>query len=265
MFTYALSVVYLGYPVTTLRVLAVVVAFAGVVVVGMDRSHSNDGSSGEHAEALVSPAPSSSEKIVGVLLMLIAALGYAVYEVYFKVALTRRGIRENPRTVNLLLGVIGVFTLVVLGVGIPLLEAVPHDGLWGIGRWVHETAEWPDTAQAETLLLQGMLGLTFNLSFVHAVSITSPLIVSVACMATIPASAAVDAVMHGYIMGPASVAGSAMIVGGFGLLAWAEQGSAGTRQESGSAETKDRPSVDLDPAWLRERATDVEEALLRDR
>ena len=109
-----------------------------------------------------------------------------------------------------------------------LLSALPPGGGW---EWVREPFELPSTEALAFILINLALALAFNFAFLISITYTSPLITSVGCMLTIPLSAACDASLFGDTFPPSAVVGSAFVVGGFGLLTWADyRGHGGTGQ-----------------------------------
>ena len=66
----------------------------------------------------------------------------------------------------------------------------------------------------------------FNAFLMVALAVTSPLIVSVACMLTIPISAATDRLLWHDSFSTMQALGGVLVVAGFALLTWAEERAA---------------------------------------
>ena len=61
-----------------------------------------------------------------------------------------------------------------------------------------EVFELPSAAQWRMLLLNAGMGTLFNVSFVAAVSLLSPTLVSVSCLLTVPIAAMADLLLNQY-------------------------------------------------------------------
>ena len=77
-----------------------------------------------------------------------------------------------------------------------------------------------------------LLALLFNLFFMLSISLTSPLVARVACMVSIPLSGLCDSLLWGDSFPPLAYAGSALVVGGFALLTWADLQDAAADKEA---------------------------------
>jgi len=108
---------------------------------------------------------------------------------------------------------IGLFTLTVLWIPIPILH---YTGI--------ETFELPTGEAAWMLLISVMANATFSGSFLVLISLTSPVLSSVAALLTIFLVAVVDQLLPPPLNQPltgAAVAGGLLIIVAFLLLSWA--------------------------------------------
>ena len=152
------------------------------------------------------------------------------------------GMGADVVVTNVMTGMIGLASLVLLLVPILLLMLVPRgalgpqhgnrsssaapqngaaDAARSVLSWISpEQLVWP-TSRAVwlALLLNASLSLVFNIALFLALTLTtSPLIVSVGCMLTIPITAVVDYVAHGDSVTLGSALGSCAVIAGFVCL-----------------------------------------------
>ena len=125
---------------------------------------------------------------------------------------------DEVGVVNQATGLIGLSSVLVVWLGIPLLALTPAS--WG---WLHEAFALPNQRQLIGVCVNAALSFFFNVSFLLAVALTSPLAVSISCVAAIPASALTDWWLHHGRVGGGMAAGSALILTGFLTLVWAER------------------------------------------
>jgi drug/metabolite transporter (DMT)-like permease len=104
---------------------------------------------------------------------------------------------------------IGCFTLFVLWIPLPILH---YTGL--------EEFELPHGEQAWLLAISVLANATFSGSFLVLISLTSPVLSSVAALLTIFLVAIVDWMWTGIPLSPAAVVGGLLIIGAFLLLSW---------------------------------------------
>ena len=203
---YLFSVVLLGDPFTASRVGAVLLAVVGVTVLTLGGGDNN-----------AAARSSMQEQLTGNLFVLVGAVGYALYEVLTEMRVFKG--RRSTLIANALCGTIGFMNMVCGWPIIILLSALPTGGGWD---WVKEPFELPSTEALFFILINLALALAFNFAFLISITYTSPLITSVGCMLTIPLSAVCDAILFGDTFPPSAVVGSVFVVGGFGLLTWAD-------------------------------------------
>jgi drug/metabolite transporter (DMT)-like permease len=104
---------------------------------------------------------------------------------------------------------IGLFTLLVLWFPLPILHVL---GL--------ETFELPRGEAAWMLLISVLANATFSGSFLVLISLTSPVLSSVAALLTIFLVAIVDWLWRGKTLTPAAIGGGLLIVAAFILLSY---------------------------------------------
>lgn len=104
---------------------------------------------------------------------------------------------------------IGSFTLLVLWIPLPILHIT---GL--------EIFELPRGEAAWLLCISVLANATFSGSFLVLISLTSPVLSSVAALLTIFLVAIVDWMWTGVPLSPAAVVGGLLIIAAFLLLSW---------------------------------------------
>ena len=108
---------------------------------------------------------------------------------------------------NTLTGLMGVVTLTVMWIPIPLLH------------WIgHEVFELPTRDEFLSILMIAALGLMYNGSFMVLVAQTSPVFAAVGTMATIPVVAVVDWFLFHEAVGWGNAIGGLSIVAGVTIL-----------------------------------------------
>mmetsp|Transcript_10930 Transcript_10930/g.27531 ORF Transcript_10930/g.27531 Transcript_10930/m.27531 type:complete len:340 (-) Transcript_10930:356-1375(-) len=142
----------------------------------------------------------------GNLLVLLAAFLYACYQVKFDQATKSLGIAST----NVVVGLQGLASMLFLLPGIALVARAP-----GCAREVFVA---PAADQMLSMLCCGLLAFLFNVAFCLAVVVASPLVTSVGCMLTVPASLGTDWFLHGDSVSPSAVLGGALVVVGFLVL-----------------------------------------------
>ncbi|TYZ60812.1 hypothetical protein PybrP1_004012 [[Pythium] brassicae (nom. inval.)] len=207
LFVYCFSICFLRERVAPAKVLGVVTSFAGVMLVIVFQG---DGLAGLN---VASETHLESASVAAGLLMVLSAACYAGYEVAVQAAV---GVDiSDTSTVLTLTGLSGLFTIPYWIVGSLALAACPVPAL-------HEPLGWPATVEGvATLFAAGSFGFVFNVFLPLSICWTSPLETSVGCMLTIPLSGVVDAVFHGTRFSWECIAGSALVLAGFGVLEYA--------------------------------------------
>jgi len=218
-FAYAFAIPMLKEKVRWSKVLAVGVAIVGVLVVAYgDASPSKHGSkSGGGAGGPDAPAKDEApNRLLGNLVIGVGSVLYGFYEVlYKKVACPPDGCSPGRGMIfaNTFGSMIGTFTMCVLWIPIPVLHFL---------GW--ETFELPHGQAAWMLLISVLMNATFSGSFLVLISLTSPVLSSVAALLTIFLVAIVDVMLPpplNQAFSGAALAGGGLIVAAFLVLSWA--------------------------------------------
>jgi drug/metabolite transporter (DMT)-like permease len=208
-FAYAFSIPILKDKLRFDKVFSVIVAIIGVLVVAYgDRDESKktaDGTVGKgHDEA--------EHRLIGNIIIGVGSVLYGLYEVLYKrFACPPEGTSPGRSTIfaNTFASMIGCFTLFVLWIPLPILHIL---GL--------ETFRWPTGEAAWMLLISVLANATFSGSFLVLISLTSPVLSSVAALLTIFMVAIVDWLRTGQPLSLASIIGGILIMLAFFLLSW---------------------------------------------
>lgn len=218
-FAYAFAVPMLHEKLRWSKVGAVAVAIIGVLVVAYGDqgsakhgSKSGGGAGGPHA-------PDNEEadnRALGNIVIGIGSVLYGFYEVlYKKVACPPDGCSPGRGVIfaNLCGSGIGVFTICVLWIPIPILHVL---------GW--ETFELPRGEAAWMLAISTLSNATFSGSFLVLISLTSPVLSSVAALLTIFLVALCDQFLPPPLYSPitaAAMVGGLLIIFAFLVLSYA--------------------------------------------
>lgn len=211
-FAYAFSVPLLHEKLRFDKSFAVLVAIVGVLVVAYgDATPTKHGGKsggsvggGEEKEA--------SNRVAGNLIIGVGSVLYGFYEVlYKKLACPPEGTSPGRGMVfaNTFGSMIGSFTLLVLWIPLPILHIT---GL--------EKFELPHGEAAWLLVISVLANATFSGSFLVLISLTSPVLSSVAALLTIFLVAIVDWAWTGVPLSPAAIVGGVLIIAAFLMLSW---------------------------------------------
>ncbi|KAJ5158284.1 Drug/metabolite transporter [Penicillium coprophilum] len=207
-FAYAFSIPLLNEKLRFDKVFSVAVATIGVMVVAYGDRPSKKASKGEEtAEDRV-----AQNRLLGNVVIGIGSVLYGLYEVLYKrFACPPEGISPGRGTIfaNTFGSLIGVFTLLVLWIPLPFLHWM---------GW--ETFEWPTGEAAWMLLISVGANATFSGSFLVLISLTSPVLSSVAALLTIFLVALVDWFRTGDPLSMASIIGGVLIMVAFFMLSF---------------------------------------------
>jgi drug/metabolite transporter (DMT)-like permease len=213
-FAYVFSVPLLKEPLRLDKSLAVLVAIVGVMIVayGDGSSTSRDGS-GE-----------ANNRLAGNLIIGFGSILYGLYEVLYKrLACPPEGTSPGRGVLfaNTFGSMIGLFTIIVLWIPIPLLH---WTGL--------EPFELPRGQAASLLLISTLSNAVFSGSFLVLISLTSPVLSSVAALLTIFLVSMTDWWWTGTPLTAATLWGGGLIVIAFGVLSastWREMREQGEK------------------------------------
>ncbi|WQF88201.1 Putative solute carrier family 35 member F3/F4 [Colletotrichum destructivum] len=203
-FAYVFSVPLLKEPLRMDKSLAVLVAIAGVLVVAYGDSSPADNDAAHNQAA--------GERLKGNLVIGVGSVLYGLYEVLYKrYACPPDGCSPGRGMVfaNTFGSCIGAFTLTVLWIPLPILH-------WtGI-----EEFALPTGYTAWMLFFSVVMNATFAGSFLVLISLTSPVLSSVASLLTIFIVAITDWLRTGEPLSAAALLGGVMIMIAFGMLSW---------------------------------------------
>ncbi|KAJ4376127.1 hypothetical protein N0V83_001408 [Neocucurbitaria cava] len=218
-FAYAFSIPILHEKVRTSKIVAVAIAIAGVFIVAYGDispakhgSKSGGGAGGDKAP----PSHEAENRAFGNLVIGIGSVLYGLYEVLYKrLACPPEGASPNKGVIfaNTFGSLIGAFTLSVLWLPLPVLHYM---------GW--EIFELPRGEQAWMMAISVLANATFSGAFLALISLTSPVLSSVAALLTIFIVAIVDQLLPPPLnspLTPAAIVGGLLIIGAFLLLSWA--------------------------------------------
>ncbi|KAH7068272.1 hypothetical protein BKA63DRAFT_423388 [Paraphoma chrysanthemicola] len=218
-FAYAFSIPILHEKVRTSKVVAVAIAIGGVFIVAYGDtspakhgSKSGGGAGGDKAP----PSHEAENRAFGNLVIGVGSVLYGFYEVLYKrLACPPEGASPNRGVIfaNTFGSLIGAFTLSVLWIPLPLLHYM---------GW--EEFALPRGEQASMMAISVLANATFSGSFLVLISLTSPVLSSVAALLTIFIVALVDQLLPPPLnspLTPAAIVGGILIIGAFLLLSWA--------------------------------------------
>ncbi|KAF4981614.1 hypothetical protein FZEAL_2626 [Fusarium zealandicum] len=200
-FAYVFSVPLLHEPLRIDKSVAVLIAIAGVLVVAYGDTKT-DGTADVEA----------GSRFFGNLVIGVGSVLYGLYEVLYKrYACPPEGVSPSRGMVfaNTFGSCIGLFTLTVLWIPIPILHFL------GI-----EEFELPNASTGLLVLCAVLANATFSGSFLVLISLTSPVLSSVAALLTIFIVAIVDWMITGTPLSFAAMVGGTMIILAFLGLTW---------------------------------------------
>ncbi|KAI6784198.1 putative vacuolar membrane protein-like protein [Emericellopsis cladophorae] len=204
-FAYVFSVPLLKEPLRLDKSVAVIIAIGGVLVVAYGDSK---GSTGEDGKV----DTTAGGRFIGNIVIGIGSVLYGLYEVLYKrYACPPEGCSPGRGVVfaTTFGSLIGIFTLLVLWIPLPILH------------WLDiERFELPDARTGWLVLCAVLANATFSGSFLVLISLTSPVLSSVAALLTIFLVAIVDWFITGEPLSWAAIIGGTMIIVAFVGLSW---------------------------------------------
>ncbi|KAH7149250.1 hypothetical protein B0J13DRAFT_551002 [Dactylonectria estremocensis] len=199
-FAYVFSVPLLKEPLRLDKSVAVLIAIVGVLVVAY-------GDTKEGAQTV-----EASNRFFGNLVIGVGSVLYGLYEVLYKrFACPPEGVSPGRGMIfaNTFGSCIGLFTLTVLWIPLPIIHFL------GIEKF-----ELPVASTCWLILFAVLANATFSGSFLVLISLTSPVLSSVAALLTIFIVAIVDWFITGEPLSFAAIIGGAMIIVAFLGLTW---------------------------------------------
>jgi drug/metabolite transporter (DMT)-like permease len=238
-FAYAFSVPILKEKLRIDKSFAVAVAIVGVLVVayGDAKPTKHGGKSG----GSVGGGPEDTEasnRLAGNLIIGVGSVLYGFYEVLYKrLACPPEGTSPGRGMVFAMTfgSLIGTFTLTVLWIPLPILHYM---------GW--ETFALPRGEAAWLLAISVLANATFSGSFLVLISLTSPVLSSVAALLTIFLVAIVDWAWTGKALSPAAIAGGLLIIAAFLLLSWSTYKEMSEERRKREIDLSDEDSDRLD-------------------
>lgn len=243
-FAYAFSVPLLKERLRLDKSVAVAIAIAGVLIVAYGDGASKGPS--QTPDAFGASLGSRQEldngtRFLGNMIIGVGSVLYGLYEVLYKrYACPPDGTSAGRGMIfaNAFGSLIGAFTLLVLWIPLPFLH-------W-LG-W--ETFELPTGYTAWLLFLSIVMNATFAGCFLVLISLTSPVLSSVAALLTIFLVAIVDWMWTGQTLSAAAIVGGILIIAAFGMLSWStwrEMVEDGRRKEVDMSPEDDESDKDID-------------------
>ncbi|PHH81032.1 hypothetical protein CDD80_4336 [Ophiocordyceps camponoti-rufipedis] len=202
-FAYVFSVPILREPLRLDKSVAVFIAIVGVLIVAYGDTGESVGKGHQ---------PGAGSRFVGNLVIGIGSVLYGLYEVLYKrYACPPDGVSPGRGTIfaNTFGACIGFFTLTVLWIPLPILHVL------GIEKF-----ELPDASTGWLVLVAVLANATFSGSFLVLISLTSPVLSSVAALLTIFIVALADWFLTGQPLSWAAIIGGSMIIVAFLGLSW---------------------------------------------
>ncbi|CCX31901.1 Similar to Uncharacterized vacuolar membrane protein YML018C; acc. no. Q03730 [Pyronema omphalodes CBS 100304] len=201
-FAYVFSIFLLKERVRTDKVFSVIVACIGVLIVAY--GDSGDVEKGKEVEA--------ANRTLGNLVIGVGSVMYGFYEVlYKKAACPPEGVSPMRSVIfsNTIASSLGITTLLVLWIPIPIFHMM---------GW--ETFELPRSDAAWLMGISVFANAVFSGSFLSLISLTSPVLSSVAALLTIFLVALTDWMWTGKPLSATALLGGLVISSAFFLLAW---------------------------------------------
>lgn len=206
-FAYVFSVPLLREPLRLDKSIAVLIAIFGVLVV----AYGDTGSSSEVGKA-DETAAAAKNRFLGNMVIGVGSVLYGLYEVLYKrFACPPDGVSPGRGMIfaNTFGSLIGLFTVTILWIPLPILDAT------GLENFV-----LPDAATGRLVLMAVLCNAVFSGSFLVLISLTSPVLSSVAALLTIFLVAIADWMRTGQPLSGAAVLGGSMIIIAFLALSW---------------------------------------------
>ncbi|KAH8687939.1 hypothetical protein BGZ60DRAFT_363961 [Tricladium varicosporioides] len=203
-FAYAFSVPILREKLRFDKSIAVIIAIVGVLIIAYGDKEDPGESAAEQKQA--------KNRVLGNLIIGVGSVLYGFYEVLYKrLACPPEGTSPGRGMIfaNTFGSLMGSFTLLVLWIPLPILHIL---------GW--EKFEFPTGNTGALLLVSVLANATFSGSFLVLISLTSPVLSSVAALLTIFLVAISDWMFTGKALTKAAILGGLLIVAAFLMLTW---------------------------------------------
>ncbi|RMZ75524.1 hypothetical protein DV738_g5417, partial [Chaetothyriales sp. CBS 135597] len=245
-FAYVFSILLLNDKWRIDKGISVGLAIIGVLVVAYgdqgnpkQGSHSGGSTNPNHGDE-EGDNNSASEQLLGNVIIGIGSVLYGLYEVlYKKYACPPDGTSPGRGMIfaNTFGSMIGLFTLCVLWIPLPILH---WTGL--------EVFELPRGKVAALLAVSTLSNAVFSGSFLVLMSLTSPVLSSVAALLTIFLVALTDWLVTGKPLSSATITGGFIIILAFVMLSWATYAEMSADQKRRTLEAEEGKIYDDDDA-----------------
>ncbi|KIW17654.1 hypothetical protein PV08_04849 [Exophiala spinifera] len=205
-FAYVFSIMLLNDKLRFDKAISVGLAIIGVFVVAYGDKDDSESGSGEEQKGV-------GAKLIGNIIIGIGSVAYGFYEVLYKrYACPPEGCSPGRGMIfaNTFGSMVGLFTLTVLWIPLPILH------LTGL-----EVFELPSREAAGLLAISTLSNAVFSGSFLVLMSLTSPVLSSVAALLTIFLVGITDWLVTGKPLSAAALSGCALIVVAFCMLSGA--------------------------------------------
>ncbi|KAL9111786.1 MAG: hypothetical protein Q9227_003845 [Pyrenula ochraceoflavens] len=213
-FAYVFSILLLNDKLRLDKILSVGLAIAGVLIVAYgDKDTKTPNHSGGAVDGSKPQEEEPQNRALGNLVIGVGSVLYGLYEVLYKRwACPPEGTSPGRGMIfaNTFGSLIGLFTLCVLWIPLPFLH---YTGI--------EPFELPRGKAAALLAVSTLSNAIFSGSFLVLMSLTSPVLSSVAALLTIFLVAITDWLLTGKRLSPPAIAGGMLIIVAFLMLSWA--------------------------------------------
>ncbi|KAI8575084.1 hypothetical protein K450DRAFT_263411 [Umbelopsis ramanniana AG] len=188
---YLFSILLLGERIVTQKVLAVILCVFGVLIMALWSSEDTD----------------NRHNPLGIPLAVAGAVAYGYYEVFYKQYASP--VKATVLFANVVTGLIGVTSLFILWVPIPILHFSGYE--------IFQLPSWTTLGYIFAIALTGVM---YNAGFMCLIALTNPVFAAVGIMLTIPAVAVADVFVTGVMVPASTIAGSVCILIGFAALSY---------------------------------------------
>ncbi|KAE9966137.1 hypothetical protein BLS_007195 [Venturia inaequalis] len=245
-FAYAFSVPLLGEKLRVSKVVSVAVAIVGVLIVAYGGSSHTPKHGSKSGGGAGGPDHDKSDEngehpyqFIGNVIIGVGSVMYGFYEVLYKKAACPPEDCSPGRGMifaNAVGSMIGLFTLSVLWIPLPILH------ITGI-----EVFELPRGEAATMMFISVLANVTFSGSFLVLISLTSPVLSSVAALLTIFIVAIIDQLLPPPLNAPlsgAAIVGGTLIIGAFLMLSWATYKEMEEERKRASVDAVEESDID---------------------
>jgi drug/metabolite transporter (DMT)-like permease len=189
-FTYLLAMVFLDEKFLWCKLAAVIISIGGIFAIAL----------GDSLHITVGPSAA-----IGYTSAILSSIGVSCYEVLY----AKTVIPKIPSTKFALFisGALGLYSTVG---GLVLFPILHYSGL--------EIFEWPSWTAFGYIVLNGFLGLSYNVLFILVITFSSPVYASIGILISIPVTSLVDMILIGTPFGLNMAIGTMCIFLGFILL-----------------------------------------------